>query len=785
MTTGSDPLMRAALEAVDRCQFLAFRRGLDVARKVMIRRCQEHNQKEEAVMIAQEEIRRSVKVAEQSDDGSVAHLSSAGKLVSEFQDPEATLKSSDESAEQFLKAGDKVQAAAAILTTAAIYKSTDRMDDALRAVNEALKLSREAGDAHGEVSALNILIDVHLHRASGAEVAAKVAQEALAISKTIGKPQEAAALCTLSMVRAKAGKTAGAALAYRAAEEAKAIGRDLGDKRIEAAASSGILLAHLLNKSWSDAAKTLAEMLEVFRLLEDKAWEAKARSMLANVKILAGDGTDGLTTAKEAAQFCRANGLKADEEYALRAILSASYLADDVLVAVGAAKDLCKYGRTLKSVRAEGVAMIQVATAYMSTLDFVQALRVADEAQALGAEAKDVRVQVAALTIKCEGERGRGKPRAGQRAAEEALALARSTKIKALEGSALLLVVDANPSSPAAITASQEAITIFKELGSKVGEGAALIAATNAFLFQAEGQANDCLQAAQKAISVFKAAGEVLGEAVALSTLATVQMAMQNGVEAERTAAEAQKLFHTLGHESGVLQARTLVTSSRLSSLQPMNARLYLQSDAALAHIELNEMATQESLEAAISTVHNLYRTRHEKMPKTVVMHLEGAPGPSSLHCYALTSGAFAVGVRSIGLPVVLAVWGNVSGPSWSLFLTGDYRVAEASTMFHLPVCNPPSCMVDLLGQSVTTQLCMMTGTITAQHLLEMGVIQQVRKGKDEVEKAASEMAKRIAKWPPVGVRQTLNLMAPDANKYAIPSAKRDHLPPDPKMVKA
>ncbi|CAE8644117.1 unnamed protein product [Polarella glacialis] len=222
------------------------------------------------------------------------------------------------------------------------------------------------------------------------------------------------------------------------------------------------------------------------------------------------------------------------------------------------------------------------------------------------------------------------------------------------------------------------------------------------------------------------------------------------------------------GESAGETRARQLLGHSQLASLVPTPARLFFDENSC-AHLELNELATQDSLEAAVATLHNMAHIR--KNVSAIVMHLEGSPGPANLHSYALCSGNFLVGLRSVGVPLILACWGKIAGPSWSLALACDYRIAANDTMFILPVIAPPECLGDLVGQAVAAELCLGTGTMSAQIMQEMGIFQQCRPGREETQKAASEMAKRIAGFPSLACKQTMSLLSVPAVKYTAVGA--------------
>merc|ERR1719203_1410382 len=190
--------------------------------------------------------------------------------------------------------------------------------------------------------------------------------------------------------------------------------------------------------------------------------------------------------------------------------------------------------------------------------------------------------------------------------------------------------------------------------------------------------------------------------------------------------------------------------------------------DECLAHVDINEVATQDSLENVIDILHSWSSRDKGKFIKGIVLHIEGAPAPDRLHSYAMATGNFLVGLRTLGLPITTCCWGTIAGPSWGLVLVGDYRIAAADTKFVLPILRPVECLQQLLGPRNATHLTMDSGKTSAGALLEMGVLHQVQKDKENAQKSGCEMATRIAQFPSLACRQTLTLMCPDAEEYVL-----------------
>lgn len=277
----------------------------------------------------------------------------------------------------------------------------------------------------------------------------------------------------------------------------------------------------------------------------------------------------------------------------------------------------------------------------------------------------------------------------------------------------------------------------------------------------------ESLQAAKDALAAFKDAGDKSGQAIASNAVALAHSLKDDGAEAEKAAKEGLSLFKELKDGVGEAYAASLLDNAKFVGMAPSNAKVFFDDDF-VAHVEVSEGCTQESLESCVNLLHNWSTGSRGREIKAITLHLEGKPCPVSMQSYAMKSGAFIMGLRSVGLPVTLGAWGHISGPSWGLVCACDYRVAAVDTVFHLPIWGPPECLAELFGQSVASQLCMNTGQMSALSMLELGVLNQAQKDRDTAERAAAEFAKRVGAFPSIACKQTLCLMSPAAEKFAM-----------------
>jgi len=315
------------------------------------------------------------------------------------------------------------------------------------------------------------------------------------------------------------------------------------------------------------------------------------------------------------------------------------------------------------------------------------------------------------------------------------------------------------------VAAAKAAVAGYRELGDKLGEGAALVALAFAHGDQVEQQFEDARRAAMEAVTIFREQGDRAGEGLALSTASRACGLKEEAGQAASLAREAQQAFREAGLSLGEQYAADLAIDAPYTSMQQSGARLLLDEEQR-AHIEINESATQDSLESIVTTLHHYNSTHQNKCLKAVILHVEGTPVPARLQSYAMATGTFLVGIRSLGVPMVSCCWGTISGPSWGLALAGDYRLTSADTRFMLPITRPVECLAQLVGQNTATYLTMESGTLSAATVLEMGVFHQVQSDQEQVQKGATEQAKRISNFPVLSARQTLMCMTPDSEKY-------------------
>eukprot|EP00434_Breviolum_minutum_P005094 symbB.v1.2.004492.t1/scaffold250.1/size251770/3 len=606
------------------------------------------------------------------------------------------------------------------------------------------------------------------------------ADEALQVAKSIGKSAEISALCLQATVQ---GDGAPAQAAFNLAG---------GDDLLEVESLCSLAQAQL-NYSHlpSEALATSQKVLKLFTARKDTVGQAAAGSMVATCSSMMGQASVASAAASDACNVAEDMG---SEVGALQTSMLSALSSNRPSEALDAGRRLLKIARHFEDPVAEAWALLELSRLQLAE-DPGQGVRSAEEALAVATKASSTspilgrRALANATVVLARAHVLREKAVAARRVVEKLQelpgrgsdALCHGRRGEAL---AQLLAAKVLQGSGPAVAAARNAQVLMKGVRDQAGEAAATLAVAEAL--SAQQNLDQAMEAASTAAMGFKAAKCGLGEGVALCTLATIQLRREDALEAEKTSKEALRIFQQVRSFSGLkrclavcgeARARQLLAHTQLTSLQPSSARVFFD-EFNCAHLELTEMASQESLEAVVATLHGMQRQRNKV--KAVVMHLDGVVGPANMHSYALSSGNFLVGLRSISVPVVLAASGKISGPSWQLVLGCDYRICSMDTDFLLPILSPPECLGELVGPAIASQLCISSGILDAQALQELGILNQVRPSKDETGRAASEMAKRIAAFPGIACRQTMSLLTVPPVRYTTVGSYKL---PDPDLI--
>lgn len=674
----------------------------------------------------------------------------------------------------------KLQAASAVFKANAMAMQGD-LSGAKKAAQEAEASAKGSKDVGAQLAACSTLAVIQATLDEKAE-AVQAADSALELAKGLGKPAQISAMCLASFAQAD-GAQAQAALNLAGDSELMQV------EALSSLAQAQLNYQHLP----SEALGSSQRLLMTCKALQDTVGQVATGSMVAICNSMLGQVAPARAAASDALKLAMESQDMGSEAGALLTSILSALTGNRPAEALDNARRLLKICRHFEDPVAEAWGLLELSRLQLAE-DPGQGVRSAEEALSIASKASSpaplARRALAAATVTlARAHMLREKAVAARRVVEKLQDLpGRGSDVLALgrrgEGLQQLLAAMVLSQNMAALGAARNAQALLNGVRDKAGEASANLAYANALCAQQNFEG--ATDAATAAAAGFKAAKCAVGEGTALCTLASIQLCMEDALEAEKSAKEALRIFQQVRSFSGLkrcsalvgeTRARQLLAHTQLSSLQPSSARVFFD-EFNCAHLEITEMASQESLEAVVATLHGMQRTRNNV--KAVVMHLDGIVGPSNMHSYALSSGNFLVGLRSISIPIILAGSGKISGPSWQLFLGCDYRICSMDTDFLLPITSPPECLGELVGPAVASQLCISSGILDAQAMQELGILNQVRPSKDETGRAAAELGKRIAGFPGIACRQTMSLLTVPPVRYTTLGSQKL---PDPDVI--
>jgi len=578
-------------------------------------------------------------------------------------------------------------------------------------------------------------------------------------------------LCLTSRLEKLLGATSAWDQTEEKAQTALEEARNSGNSSKVAEASLALAAARLVKEAPSPEICDLLLQAQNLAMADgNKAGEAMACNSLANVYILMGQGKDALRTVKQGLVALRQMaGNKIYEVPLLHTMMSACFLRHDTDEALRVCQEVALLCKELTAAPAKALVEGCIALAHLANDEQGPAEKVLETALK---SVNDAECQILLLGALQEISFAIGKPLSAMKAASELLEKERKRGVKEGIARALLLVSASDSASPDGEKLAQEAKQQFSSLGDKTGEALALVSLAKVHLSQSS--LSSAFQTAKEARDAF---GQPAGQAFATSLICLGHLRQEDSKAAERTAREALSMFQDANHRAGQALAELLVRKSQQLLQKPNECKIVIDDDR-VAHVEISGICLPKSLDAVLNALH---QARCKEGVKAVVLLLQGSQGPVSPAGYpgtagglcavpdsqAMASGSFLLGLRTLGLPCVVACCGKIAGPAWGLALAADYRIAAASASFILPIWGPPECFGDLVGHTVAMQLCYNQGPVSALTMLEYGVIHQCQKGEDDAKKAATEVARRIALTPSLACHQSTTMLSPAIEKYA------------------
>ena len=218
------------------------------------------------------------------------------------------------------EAGDRVGEATTRNNMAAAYHATGQPQEALRQLEQTLLIMKEVGNRAGEATTFNNMAEVY--RATGQlQEALCLYKQALPIMQEVGdRAGEAATLNNMALVYNAIGRPQDALHLY---EQALPIRREVGDRAGEATTFNNMAGVHYAIGKPQEALRLYKQVLPIKQEVGDRVGEATALNNMALVYNAIGQPQEALRLLEQALLITRESGDRAGEANTLanRAIL--------------------------------------------------------------------------------------------------------------------------------------------------------------------------------------------------------------------------------------------------------------------------------------------------------------------------------------------------------------------------------------------------------------------------------------------------------------------------------
>ncbi|CAE7250801.1 unnamed protein product [Symbiodinium sp. CCMP2456] len=541
--------------------------------------------------------------------------------------PELKTAEAEVSLQRFRKHGDvQTEAAVTALREAAqLAWSTRRLEEGLRAADEARQLLQERRDREGELDFLSWTICALRRRRNEAE-AMRFARRRLELYRQMQMlPQVASSLCEIAELSLALDEVIEATEAGQAAE---LIFKRLKDHRGEARVLLEVVAKVETLKGRTDVAQLAAKnAASLLREKCDSAGEAKALTVLADQLVSASHHEEALEMLGEAAIRFR----KAKEHTALAEMLiagvtvhldvgSLSKAQQAADTALGVCRQLDKDGASQLASALLAAARANLAAASSSGIS--AALQQAKEAQELSAGLQDANTEAAARLLLTDAQIASGRLQDALHEASRLATESRESGDVAGEATALFYCFRALRDSgrrDEALATLHQALGLYWDIADSSGamkclyalaqvhlaagdaaaslqalaevlsmvkryrrnqrmEASVLQLAAKAMLAMPEkskalqGFSLDCIQASSQAAEAFREGGDMAGLASALRTLAAAHLQKKSPSQGAMAAKESASLYKDLGDQTGEADSLLQLTVAQLEAERPEDA---------------------------------------------------------------------------------------------------------------------------------------------------------------------------------------------------------------------
>mmetsp|Transcript_43765 Transcript_43765/g.140335 ORF Transcript_43765/g.140335 Transcript_43765/m.140335 type:complete len:794 (+) Transcript_43765:47-2428(+) len=462
-----------------------------------------------------------------------------------------------------LEMGDRRLEALSLHRLAAGHAAADDFEACIEKADEALDLSLELKDKRLEGFLLLAMARWHL-QSGDAERALSEAEDAVEIYQLLRSPKELAAVNVVFLAYMRKDDKR---RALRTAKEGLKRFQAAKNKPAEAEMLDMVVSAYIATDRLEEALSAGEKALTIYQDLGNRRMEAKMSSAIAGLYLRMARTDRALQAAEDAVLLFReSGGDTSDKTEALFHVVEAYVQRGDLRGAAEAALEMLTHFKKEGNTKGEAAVLMTMCQVFMKMDNLSEAISSATKAQVILAESGSQFGEASALRMLAEVYSHKDEHKSAVRAAERSRTIfrelgekteeAQSLYLVAAESVALAVAEGARVGAPAGSRAATDALNkgtksvetvlkVSRDLKDAEGLlGSALC--IQAQVHMLNGKPDEALAAADEAVVLFRDIGSAISEANALLLSADALRVTRQHRDAGEAASEALRLFQSL-----------------------------------------------------------------------------------------------------------------------------------------------------------------------------------------------------------------------------------------------
>jgi len=444
-------------------------------------------------------------------------------------------------------AEDKYRVAAESVFREAKQLENGTLEDKRKSIDkyqEALELSRKAGDRSGETVTLNSIGEIH--RSLGEmQKALEKYNEALPLWRAVGdRSGEATTLNNIGQVYQSLGETQKALEKFN---EALPLWRAVGDRRGEATTLNDIGVVYWSLGEMQKALEKFNEVLPLWRAVGDRSGETTILNNIGAIYQSLGEMRKALEKFNEVLPLWRAVGDRRGEATTLNNIGGVYRSLGEMQKALEKLNEALPLWRAVGDRSGEATTLNNIGAIYQSLGEMQKALEKYNEALPLRRVVGDRRGEAVTLTNIGEVHQSLGEMQKALEKHYEALPLRRAVGDRSGEATTLDNIGSVYRSlgeMQKALEKHNESLPLRRAVSDRIGEAATL--SNIGMVYHSLGETQKAMEQYNEALPLFQAVGDRNGEAVTHLRIAQVEQKRGNLTQARQAIEQAIGLIESI-----------------------------------------------------------------------------------------------------------------------------------------------------------------------------------------------------------------------------------------------